>query len=61
MAQKLSLRLKKEFEDYILMMQKNCSDAKSSGEFENCDKCKMVKECQATSDRLVNFFAESIK
>ena len=61
MGQKLSQKLKKEFEDYILLMQKKCSDAMSSGRFENCNKCRMIKQCRATSDRLVNFFAESIK
>lgn len=56
MAQKLSQKLKREFETYIQLMQERCSD-----KYDDCNSCKMVKECRATSDRLVNFFAESIK
>lgn len=56
MGQRLSQKLKTEFEAYILLMQERCS-----GKHDDCDSCKMIEDCQATSDKLVNFFAESIK
>lgn len=56
MGQRLSQKLKKEFEDYILFMEEQCAK-----KFKNCDSCKRMKQCQATSDKLINFLAESIK
>ena len=56
MGQKLSQKLKKEFEIYILLMQSRCSDKN-----DDCNSCVMMKQCRETSDKLVNFFAESIK
>lgn len=56
MAQRLSQKLKTEFEAYILLMQERCS-----AKHDDCDSCKMVEDCRTTSDKLVSFFAESIK